>query len=153
MALSKLDRLYKSVVMDHYETPRYKGHLGQPSIRVELYNPSCGDVLALEIAITDGKISGVAFEGEGCAISMASASMMCQQINGLTLKKASSLQSQFSRMLTVEDEKEAQALANEDLGDAALLIGIRKFPARVKCASLAWQALYNALDKVELEKI
>jgi nitrogen fixation NifU-like protein len=129
-----LDELYRRVIMDHYKRPRNRGRLDDGAVSVDLNNPTCGDRISLQLAVRDGVIVDSRFEGEGCSISMASASMMTDAIKGKTLEEAVGLAGKFSDMMQgkpVEFEYE----------DLEALSGVNKFPARIKCATLAWNAL------------
>ena len=144
MALSKLDNLYRQIIMDHSSHPHHKGALPQSQHQIELNNPTCGDVIHLEVNTEDGLIKDIAFDGHGCSISTASASMMTDVILGKTIEEAKAMSDDFSEMV------QGNEVANIDrLGDAAMLNGVTKFPARVKCATLAWKALDKALDNPE----
>lgn len=141
MANSKLDQLYRSVIMDHYKTPRNKGIIDGDTITVDMNNPTCGDVIHLTMSINDGIVEDAKFEGEGCSISMASASMMTQLIKGKTTEEALRYAQIVSEMM----------LGNEydtsvDLGDLEALSGVAKFPARIKCATLAWKAMEKGVS-------
>lgn len=141
MALSKLDNLYRQVILDHSAHPHHHGHLQQATNQIELRNPTCGDVLQVEVALADNKISDIAFSGDGCTISQASASMMTDAVLGKTPAEAEEMVQVFSEMIIGDHPK----LDTQILGDAAILNGVAKFPARIKCATLAWKALNNAL--------
>ncbi|WP_071130954.1 Fe-S cluster assembly sulfur transfer protein SufU [Enterococcus timonensis] len=144
MGLSKLDTLYRQVILEHSAQPHHHGKLsGDATNEIELNNPTCGDVISLQVKIDDGKISEIAFDGSGCSISTASASMMTDAVLGKTVEEAQQLVLDFSKMVQGEIE------APDELGDAGLLSGVAKFPARIKCATLAWKALYQAVDKEE----
>lgn len=141
MSSRNLDQLYRSVIMDHYKTPRNKGVLEESSVTVDMNNPTCGDVIHLTMQIEDGIVKDAKFEGEGCSISMASASMMTQMLKGRTAEQAHQLAEIISNMM----------LGNEydtsiDLGDIEALSGVAKFPARIKCATLAWKAMEKGID-------
>lgn len=148
MGLSKLDTLYRQVILEHSSHPHHQGQLKNTANlqEIELHNPTCGDVITLQIALKDGKISDIAFSGSGCSISTASASMMTEVVLGKTVEEAKALVLEFSEMV---QGKEIPHL--EELGDAALLSGVAKFPARIKCSTLAWKALYQALDTEKTE--
>lgn len=148
MGLSKLDTLYRQVILEHSSHPHHEGQLENKNNlqEIELHNPTCGDVINLQIALEDGKISDIAFSGSGCSISTASASMMTDVVLGKTPEKAKELVLEFSEMV---QGKEIPHL--DELGDAALLSGVAKFPARIKCSTLAWKALYQALDTKQTE--
>lgn len=132
-----LDDLYRRVIMDHYQQPRNRGRIEDGSVSVELNNPTCGDRISLQMQVDDGKIQKAKFLGEGCSISMASASMMTEAVEGLTLDEALHLVDLFSRMIQGE-EVDPEEFPLEDI---EALQGVSKFPARIKCATLAWKAL------------
>jgi len=142
MALSKLQNLYRQVILDHSSHPRNHGNLENSSYHIELNNPTCGDVLCLELEIKDDTIHEIAFSGHGCSISTASASMMTEVVKGRTIEEAMDLAETFSLLVQGKDIKNA-----EKLGDAEILSGVSKFPARIKCATLSWNALKKALEK------
>ncbi|MGX7196695.1 Fe-S cluster assembly sulfur transfer protein SufU [Enterococcus olivae] len=144
MALSKLDNLYRQVILDHSSHPHHHGSLENSSQRIELNNPTCGDVIHLELDTEKGVIKDIAFSGHGCSISTASASMMTDAVLGKTLEEAIALSEDFSQLVQGKDISEL-----EKLGDAAMLGGVAKFPARIKCATLAWKALEKALEDPE----
>ncbi len=140
MALSKLENLYRQVILDHTNHPHNKGVLNTSTSQIELNNPTCGDVIQLQLLIEDGVIQDVKFDGQGCSISMASASMMTVAIKGKTEKEAMSIVADFLELVQgekIEDPK--------PLGDARMLSGVAKFPARIKCATLAWKALERGI--------
>lgn len=141
MALSKLDQLYRQVILDEAYHPRHHGQLGHPDATVTLRNPSCGDVLTLQLAFAaDGSVSDAAFSGAGCTISQASASLMTDQIIGQKRAAVRAMVDTFSRLVIEGDDPDI-----ETLGDAAVLKGVHQFPARIKCATLAWQAAEQAV--------
>lgn len=137
----QLDELYRRVIMDHYQSPRNRGRIEQDAVTVNLNNPTCGDRVSLQMRIQDGKIEEARFEGEGCSISMASASMMTEAVKGIEVKKAISLVDLFSEMM---QGKEVD-LEQFPLEDIEALMGVAKFPARIKCATLAWKAMEKGL--------
>jgi nitrogen fixation protein NifU and related proteins len=136
MSTNKLDQLYRSVIMDHYKNPRNKGIIEESSITVDMNNPTCGDVIHLTLQVDDGIVQNAKFEGEGCSISMASASMMTQIVKGKKVDEALKAASIFSDMMLGKDVDDSI-----DLGDIEALAGVAKFPARIKCATLAWKAM------------
>ncbi|MFN2744169.1 MULTISPECIES: Fe-S cluster assembly sulfur transfer protein SufU [Bacillus] len=136
-----LDTLYRQVIMDHYKNPRNKGVLND-SIVVDMNNPTCGDRIRLTMKITDEKVEDAKFEGEGCSISMASASMMTQAIKGKDVGTALQMSQIFSDMMQGKDYDDSI-----DLGDIEALQGVSKFPARIKCATLSWKALEKGVAK------
>lgn len=148
MALSKLDQLYRQVILDHSHHPRHKGLLQQTDhSTIELNNPTCGDVIFLQLLLDEkGIIKEVRFDGHGCSISTASASMMSEVMIGKSLSQAQQLATDFSDLVQGKEVNE------DELQDAALLSGVAKFPARIKCATLAWKALERAIEQ-EQEKV
>ncbi|MBM7600658.1 nitrogen fixation NifU-like protein [Virgibacillus halotolerans] len=132
-----LDTLYRQVIMDHYKNPRNKGVLDGEVLTVDMNNPTCGDRIQLQLQVEDDIVKDVKFDGEGCSISMSSASMMTQAIKGKKLKEALKMSDTFSHMMMGEDI-DMEELDLEDLG---ALQGVAKFPARIKCATLAWKAM------------
>lgn len=140
-----LDDLYREVILDHYAHPRNRGHLADANITVEGANPLCGDELSIYVRLEDGVIQDVHFEGRGCSISQASASMMTEEMRGKTLAEARGLVESFKAMM------HGQASAFDET-DLAALQGVRKFPVRVKCATLAWVALEQGIDEFQQGK-
>ncbi|EGK08544.1 Fe-S cluster assembly sulfur transfer protein SufU [Kroppenstedtia eburnea] len=132
-----LDDLYRRVIMDHSQKPRNRGRIEEGAVSVDLNNPTCGDRISIQMVVDEGKIREAKFLGEGCSISMASASMMTEAVKGLTLDEALHLVDLFSRMMQGE-EVDPEAFPLEDI---EALQGVAKFPARIKCATLAWKAL------------
>lgn len=140
MALTKLDQLYRQVILDHSSHPHHHGELEQATTQIELLNPTCGDVMQLQLVIKNEIIKDIRFNGSGCTISQASASMMTDAIIGKTVSEALVLSNQFSLLVQGKDVPKL-----EELGDAAFLNGVAQFPARIKCATLSWKALEKAL--------
>jgi nitrogen fixation protein NifU and related proteins len=132
--------LYRDVIVDHNRKPRNFGRLEHPSRAADGHNPLCGDRLHLELDLDGGRIKDVRFDGKGCAISTASASLMTEAIKGRTLPEVEQLFGTVHDMLTRRD-----APVPPELGKLAALSGVREFPARVKCASLCWHTLNAAL--------
>jgi nitrogen fixation NifU-like protein len=137
-----LDDLYREIILDHYAHPRNRGRLEPSEITIDGANPLCGDELSFTVRVNDGVITDVRFEGHGCSISQASASMMTQEIKGKTLEEARRLVAQFKGMM----QGKPSELEEKDL---AALQGVRKFPVRIKCATLAWVALDQGIDEFE----
>lgn len=138
--MTDLDLLYQDVVLDHKRHPRHNGPLASANRESRGYNPLCGDMVMLRLHEADGRIDDIAFEGHGCAICIASASMMTEAVQGHTVAEASGALQAMRRMLSgdgVADE--------ETLGSLVLLSGVRRFPSRIKCAMLAWHALGECL--------
>lgn len=134
-----LEDLYREVILEHYKSPRNRGRLEGPGTRrVELQNPTCGDEIQLSLAVRDGRVSDARFTGRGCSISMASASMMTEALKGRSLEEAIRLGRDFKAMLRGQPPA-------QDLGDLVALSGVAQFPVRVKCATLAWNAMLRAV--------
>ena len=143
---SNLDALYRRVIMDHYKKPRNRGVLEDGSHTINMNNPTCGDRIQLTFKVEDGVVEDAKFEGEGCSISMSSASMMTQAIIGKKVDDALKLSKIFSDMMQGKEVDE-----DIDLGDIEALQGVSKFPARIKCATLAWKAMEKGLNEGEQE--
>ncbi|KXH79242.1 Fe-S cluster assembly sulfur transfer protein SufU [Sporosarcina sp. HYO08] len=142
MSIKNLDQLYRSVIMDHYKNPRNKGVLDENNVTVDMNNPTCGDVIHLTLKVEDDIVQDAKFEGEGCSISMASASMMTQMIKGKNTSEAVKIAQVFSDMMLGKDVDDSL-----DLGDIEALSGVAKFPARIKCATLAWKAIEKGVGQ------
>jgi nitrogen fixation NifU-like protein len=136
-----LNDLYQEVILDHNRRPRNFHAIADATHRAEGYNPLCGDRLTLYMKVDGEVIADVAFEGAGCAISKASASMMTDALKGRSVSEARALFDRFHRMVTTPPDA-----AVEDLGKLSSLAGVREFPIRVKCASLAWHTFKAALE-------
>jgi nitrogen fixation protein NifU and related proteins len=137
---SDLSELYQEVILDHNRRPRNFRALAAASHTAEGYNPLCGDRLTLYLKVAGDTIEDVSFEGAGCAISKASASMMTDALKGRTVAEADALFVRFHRMVTTPPDQ-----AIEDMGKLSSLAGVREFPVRVKCASLAWHTYRAAI--------
>ncbi|PYZ92901.1 SUF system NifU family Fe-S cluster assembly protein [Salipaludibacillus keqinensis] len=144
---NQLDTLYRQVIMDHYKNPRNRGELEGDSLKINMNNPTCGDRIQLQMKVEDGKVSEAKFVGEGCSISLSSASMMTQAVKGLPVEDALKLSGIFSDMMLGKEYDEEDF----DLGDIEALQGVAKFPARIKCATLAWKAMEQGLNKEDKE--
>lgn len=132
-----LNSLYQEVILDHARNPRNFGPIDKDATSVRQENPSCGDQIELQLDVdADGIIQMVKFHGAGCAISQASASMMTEVIMGKTVDEAMALLQKFRRMMTEGDVE-----ITDDMGDLEALQGVRRFPVRVRCATLSWHAL------------
>lgn len=143
---SNLDALYRRVIMDHYKKPRNRGVLEDGSHTINMNNPTCGDRIQLSLKVENGIVVDAKQEGEGCSISMSSASMMTQAIKGKRVEDALMLSKVFSDMMQGKEIDE-----DLDLGDIEALQGVSKFPARIKCATLAWKAMEKGLKEEEQE--
>ena len=144
MTGAALDDLYREILLDHYRSPRNRGRLDAPTASADGANPLCGDQITLDVVLDgDGNVVDVAFEGSGCSISQASSSMMTGYVKGRPAAEALAGVEAFQRMMV-----DGEAL-DEEFGDIEALSGVRKFPVRVKCASLAWKTLEQALTADE----
>ncbi|WP_409366705.1 Fe-S cluster assembly sulfur transfer protein SufU [Lysinibacillus sp. 38-6] len=142
MSFNNLDQLYRSVIMDHYKNPRNKGSLETDAVTIDMNNPTCGDRIHLTLKVTDGIVEDAKFDGEGCSISMSSASMMTQIIKGKKVEEALELADIFSKMMMGEEYSDKY-----DLEDVEALQGVSQFPARIKCATLAWKAMEKGVKE------
>ncbi len=141
--MHELRELYQEVIIEHGSNPRHYGHLDAPTCTGHGYNPLCGDQITLDLKIDQNIIAKMGFEGQGCAISMASASLMCECLAGKTIEESTQTFELFHTLLTTN------VTPCPELGKLAVLSGVREFPARVKCATLAWHTLQNALEHNE----
>jgi len=162
-----LDDLYREIILDHYRSPRNRGELASPPAqRVEGFNPLCGDEVILFVEVQDGKVADIKFSGQGCSISQSSTSMMTSAVKDRTLDEARALIRRFKGLMSIheqalggdaDDADDADGLegAGADgsgepdvkLGDLEALQGVVKFPVRIKCATLSWNTLTQALDE------
>ena len=138
--MSDLNDLYQEVILDHNKRPRNFRSIERASHHADGYNPLCGDKLSLTVQVDGDQIADVAFVGSGCAISKASASLMTDALKGKSVAEAKALFERFHRMVTTPPDQPV-----EDMGKLSVLAGVREFPVRVKCASLAWHTLKAAL--------
>lgn len=137
--MNELRDLYQEVIFDHYRAPRNYGPLATANRSAEGYNPLCGDKIKLNLRVEDGVIRDAHFEGAGCAISTAAASLMTESLKGKREEEALRLMNEFQRMVTGTGEPEG-------MGKLEALAGVREFPSRVKCATLAWHTMQAALE-------
>ena len=144
----ELNDLYRDVILDHNRRPRNFGILESADASVEGFNPMCGDHLTLRLKLDDDTISDIRFEGQGCAISTASASLMTEAVKGKSRGEALDLFERVHQLLTDDAAPPAQ-----ELGKLAALSGVREYPARVKCASLCWHTLASALKAADLKSL
>ena len=135
-----LQDLYQQVILDHNRRPRNFREIEQGQ-KAEGYNPLCGDRLTVYLRVEDGRIRDASFVGSGCAISKASASLMTNSVKGKTIEEADALFNRFRTMITRAPEEPV-----DDLGKLSVFAGVRQFPVRVKCASLAWHTLHAAMQ-------
>ncbi|HVF21878.1 MAG TPA: SUF system NifU family Fe-S cluster assembly protein [Pyrinomonadaceae bacterium] len=145
--MSELSELYQQVILDHNKKPRNFRKLESANHSAEGYNPLCGDQLTVYLDLEDGAVKEIAFEGSGCAISKAAASMMTQAVKGKSREQAEELFTEFHSMVTGELDEETQ---ENSLGNLKIFAGVREFPVRVKCATLPWHTLQAALNNEEL---
>ena len=145
--MSELEELYQEVILDHNKSPRNFREMEDANRRSEGYNPLCGDHVTIYVNLADGVIRDISFKGSGCAISKASASMMTTELKGKSAAEAERLFDNVHKMLTGEVDVADNKL--EALGKLKILSGVCKFPARVKCASLAWHTVNAALKGID----
>jgi len=141
----QLDDLYRRVIMDHYKNPRNRGTLEDDAVTINLNNPTCGDRISLQLQVVDGKVVDAKFTGEGCSISMSSASMMTEAVKGQTFESAIQMAEKFSALM------KGDPVEFEENEDIEALSGVNKFPARIKCATLAWNALRKGIENQNKE--
>ncbi len=140
--MNELQELYQQVILDHNRNPRNYGELQDATCSAEGFNPLCGDQINVALVVKDGVIEDVKFTGSGCAISKASASIMTSVLKGKTVAEAEQTFDTFHHLVTEEDDD----VDMESLGKLAVFAGVREFPARVKCASLCWHTMRNAIE-------
>jgi nitrogen fixation NifU-like protein len=164
--LSGLEDLYREIILDHYRNPRNRGELpSPPAVRAEGFNPLCGDEIVLTFEVDgSGCIADVKVSGQGCSISQSSASMMTAAIKGRNVEEARALVRAFKALMTIHESRLGREggdgsgtdtpVPDPDvaLGDLEALQGVVRFPVRIKCATLSWNTLTNALDEVEAAK-
>jgi nitrogen fixation NifU-like protein len=150
-----LDDLYREIILDHYRTPRNRGELPPPATHAVGHNPLCGDEIDVYLQVEGDVVTDVKVGGQGCSISQSSASMMSQAIKGKTVAEVRALVRRFKGMMTLETDDEVPDDASEldddvKLGDLEALQGVVKFPVRIKCATLAWYTLLDALEQAKV---
>ena len=153
-----LEDLYREIILDHYRNPRNRGELPSPPAHAETgFNPLCGDEITLYLQVGDGTIDDVKLTGQGCSISQSSASMMSTAVKGRSIDEARAVIRKFKSMMSIHEsrldglEADSDSIVSEEevkLGDLEALQGVVKFPVRIKCATLAWNTLTQALDAV-----
>ena len=151
-----LEDLYREIILDHYRNPRNRGELPvPPAHRTEGFNPLCGDEVVVFLELTDGKVTDVRIAGQGCSISQSSASMMSSAVKGLSIEEVARLTRAFKGMMSIHEsslegadaDPEAESELEEiELGDLEALRGVVKFPVRIKCATLSWNTLTQAIE-------
>ena len=152
--MSNLDDLYREIILDHYRSPRNRGELeSPPAIRVEGFNPLCGDEIVVYLDIEDNVLKNIKMTGTGCSISQSSSSLMSAAVKGKPLEQVREIIATFKELMTVHES----TLAHDDepakvdlraLGELAALQGVVKFPVRIKCATLSWNTMIQGLDEV-----
>ena len=155
-----LEDLYREIILDHYRSPRNRGELATPpASRVEGFNPLCGDEVVVYVNVSnDGTISDVAIDGQGCSISQSSASMMSAAVKGKTLAEVRDLNQTFKAMMSIHEtniggtaDEPMEPVEGVNLGDLEALRGVVKFPTRIKCATLGWNTLAEAIADATAE--
>ena len=151
--MSDLEDLYREIILDHYRSPRNSGELEPPAHRAEGFNPLCGDEIVVYLLLgDDNTISDIKIGGQGCSISQSSASMMSSAVKGKTVEQARELMASFKGLMSIagKGEELAEPSPSEirELGDLAALRGVVKFPTRIKCATLGWNTLEQAISEV-----
>jgi len=161
--MAGLEDLYREIILDHYRNPRNRGELPvPPAHKVEGFNPLCGDEVVIYVDVDDDKVADIRINGQGCSISQSSASMMAAAIKGKTVEEARALTRAFKALMSIheasldggdgeEGSDDGEAVAPDPgvkLGDLEALQGVVKFPVRIKCATLSWNTLTQALDEV-----
>ena len=156
-----LEDLYREIILDHYRSPRNRGELeSPPALRVEGYNPLCGDEIVVYLIVRDGAVADLKIGGQGCSISQSSASMMSAAVKGKTVDEARAVIRAFKGMMSIHEQRldadgepdraAAAQKADQDavaLGDLEALQGVVRFPVRIKCATLSWNTLQQGLDE------
>src|SRR5277367_4144550 len=163
--MADLEELYREIILDHYRSPRNRGELDSPPAhRVEGFNPLCGDEVVVSMVVSDGKVADLKIGGSGCSISQSSASLMSAAVKGKPVDEVRRLISTFKGMMSIHEaalgpesngdgdaagaESEPEEIDLDKLGELAALQGVVKFPVRIKCATLSWNALAQGLDEV-----
>ncbi|HEV8116256.1 MAG TPA: SUF system NifU family Fe-S cluster assembly protein [Acidimicrobiales bacterium] len=166
--MAGLEDLYREIILDHYRSPRNRGELeAPPAVRVEGFNPLCGDEVALFVDVEDGKVVDIKWSGQGCSISQSSTSMLTVAAKGKTMAEARALIRRFKGLMSIHeqalggdadgepDESDGGTEGRDEpevqLGDLEALQGVVKFPVRIKCATLSWNTLIEALDETGQE--
>jgi nitrogen fixation NifU-like protein len=153
-----LEDLYREIILDHYRNPRNRGELPTPPAhKVEGFNPLCGDEIVVYLDVSDGRVTDLRIGGQGCSISQSSASMMSAAVKGKTVPEARATIRAFKGMMSIHEQRLDGAEGSDGgppepeikLGDLEALQGVVKFPVRIKCATLSWNTLAQALDEVE----
>lgn len=153
--MSNLEDLYREIILDHYRSPRNRGELASPpAIRVEGFNPLCGDELVVYLNVEDGTLSDIKITGHGCSISQSSSSLMSAAVKGKSLEQVREIIGTFKQLMTVHEstlahDGEPAKVDLRAIGELAALQGVVKFPVRIKCSTLAWNTLSQGLDQLD----
>ncbi len=154
--MANLDELYREIILDHYRSPRNRGELAPPAHRTEGFNPLCGDEIVVYVQIEDGVLTDIKLTGHGCSISQSSSSLMSTAVKGKSLEQVRATITTFKELMTTRETKLGEEAADPSgeanlrrLGELAALAGVVKFPVRIKCATLAWNTLAQALDEID----
>ncbi len=152
--MTNLDDLYREIILDHYRSPRNRGELdAPPAVRVEGFNPLCGDEIVVYLDVEDGVLANIKMTGTGCSISQSSASLMSAAVKGKSIDQVREIVATFKQLMTVHEstlahDGEPPKVDLRAIGELAALQGVVKFPVRIKCATLAWNTLVQGLDQV-----
>ena len=154
--MSNLDDLYREIILDHYRSPRNRGELPPPAHRTEGFNPLCGDEIVVYAQVQDGVLRDIKLTGQGCSISQSSSSLMSAAVKGKSLEQVRETIANFKELMTSPDATSSDRVTTgtpdatlRRLGELAALAGVVKFPVRIKCATLAWNTLSQALDEID----
>lgn len=145
--MSLFDDLYREIILDHYREPRNRGHIEKPDIAARGHNPLCGDEVDITMSLADGRVTDVRFEGAGCSISLASASMLTELIEGKSLSDVERIAGLFKEMMLEDGD------VLEELGDLEALQGVKLYPVRIKCAILPWNTMLEGMEILEKSKL
>ena len=162
--MTGLEDLYREIILDHYRSPRNRGELPEPPAhRTEGFNPLCGDEVVVYVLVDAGTVTDIRIAGQGCSISQSSASLMSAAVKGKSVEEVRDLIRTFKSMMSIhearleegdgEDGAPGEPVDLDSLGELAALQGVVKFPVRIKCATLSWNTLAQALDELETAKV
>jgi nitrogen fixation protein NifU and related proteins len=155
--MADLEELYREIILDHYRSPRNRGELeSPPAHRIEGFNPLCGDEVVISLLVEGGRVADLKIGGSGCSISQSSASLMSSAVKGKPVEEVQQLIHTFKGMMSIHEAhlgrdgevEEPEAIDLDKLGELAALQGVVKFPVRIKCATLSWNALAQGLEEV-----
>jgi nitrogen fixation NifU-like protein len=144
-----MESMYQEIILDHYKHPQHRGLPDSFDAEVHHVNPTCGDEVTLRVRVSDGAITDLGWEGEGCSISQASTSVMSELVTGKPIDQALALQQKFLDLMQSRGEAELSEADEDELADAVAFEGVSKYPARVKCALLGWMAMKSAVADAE----